>query len=246
MIKKLTLLLLLFLISLFSYAIDYQIIKEIPLPKNCFTQGLIKTENHFYISCGKYKKSRLIKLDNQGNILKQYHFKDNIFAEGIALHNNTIIVLTWKENKVFTFDKELKQLSADDFKKQGWGATHNGNNWITSEGSSTLFTVDKNFQIINEHTVVNKWLYPITKINELENLPNFIAANIWQKNQIIFIKKPLKKINQIAYKIDLSRLAEKHKHQGVLNGIAYEKDNKALWVTGKNWSSIYQIALLIE
>lgn len=241
---KLKFLLLLFFVSSHANTADYQVLKKIPLPKDCFTQGLIKTKKNFYISCGKYKKSRVLKLDNHGNILAQYHFNDNIFAEGIALHNNKIIVLTWKASKIFTFDKNLNRVSVNSFSIQGWGATHNGKHWITSNGSSKLFTLSNSFNIIKQHRILNQWLYPISKINELEDLPNHIAANIWQKNQVIFIPKPLKSINRISHKIDLSKLAEKHKTQGVINGIAYNKAADELWVTGKSWDFIYSIQLL--
>lgn len=46
--------------------------------------------------------------------------------------------------------------------------------------------------------------------------------------------------------LDLSSLSAKvevKNREGVLNGIAYDEQQQALWVTGKNWPAMYLIKL---
>lgn len=58
------------------------------------------------------------------------------------MFKDKIYVLTWREKKVFVFDKELKNKEELPWKRQGWGITHNDTHLFISDGSSTIYVVD--------------------------------------------------------------------------------------------------------
>ncbi|MHC4334796.1 MAG: glutaminyl-peptide cyclotransferase, partial [Planctomycetota bacterium] len=77
--------------------------------------------------------------------------------------------------------------------------------------------------------------------NELEYIDGKIYANIWPTNRIAIIAPDTGKITAW---IDLKGILDKRelKHRvDVLNGIAYDKKNKRLFVTGKWWPKLFHI-----
>jgi len=52
---------------------------------------------------------------------------------------------------------------------------------------------------------------------------------------------------EVEERIDMSGLlpmSERNRNTDVLNGIAYDKDGDRLFVTGKNWSKLYEIKVV--
>ena len=72
-----------------------------------------------------------------------------------------------------------------------------------------------------------------------------VYANIWLDDRIAIINP---ETGQITAWIDLSGISESEKFDSdsVLNGIAYDQKKNRLFVTGKNWSNVYEIALIPE
>jgi glutamine cyclotransferase len=84
---------------------------------------------------------------------------------------------------------------------------------------------------------------PLVKLNELEFIKGEIYANIWQTDYIARIN-PLS--GEVLGWIDLTGLlplTERRVDTDVLNGIAYDEVGDRLFVTGKQWSKIFQITL---
>ncbi|HET7896991.1 MAG TPA: glutaminyl-peptide cyclotransferase, partial [Flavisolibacter sp.] len=83
---------------------------------------------------------------------------------------------------------------------------------------------------------------PAVNINELEYVNGFIYANQWQLNDILKIDPAT---GNVVAKMDLTSLVQQEKatnpNAEVLNGIAYDPASKKFYVTGKNWSKIYQL-----
>ena len=78
-------------------------------------------------------------------------------------------------------------------------------------------------------------------LNELEYFKGSIYANIHDLN-LIFVLKPAS--GEITDEIDFTGLLEPNWVLCELNGIAYDKDSDHLFVTGKNWSKIFEIRLI--
>jgi glutamine cyclotransferase len=85
---------------------------------------------------------------------------------------------------------------------------------------------------------------PVTNLNELEFIHGEIWANVWQTEVIVRIDPLTGRVNSI---VDLSGLAERTARNGaeaVLNGIAYDAEADRLLVTGKYWSTVFEIDLI--
>ena len=83
----------------------------------------------------------------------------------------------------------------------------------------------------------------IKSINELEWINGKIYGNIWQKDAIAIINPITGSVEQV---LDLSSLRSKvtNKEAEVLNGIAFNKKTKTLFVTGKNWNKTFEIRVI--
>lgn len=228
--------------------INYKSIMELtntyPHNKDSFTQGLFVANDMLYETRGLYGESKLYKNINLTNGIpeKIYSFDNSIFAEGSTVLNNKIYVLTYKENKVYRFDLESLQLEQEyKYFKEGWGLTTDGKHLIASDGSSKIYYLDESLNCVKELTVTinNK---EINNINELEYIKGYIWANVWYKDYIVVIDpedgKVIKKITFKELKKDVNVDA------GVLNGIAYDKNNDKIYITGKNWNKLFEFKLI--
>ncbi|MGB6629793.1 MAG: glutaminyl-peptide cyclotransferase, partial [Terriglobales bacterium] len=87
---------------------------------------------------------------------------------------------------------------------------------------------------------------PIDQLNELEFVDGEIFANIWQTNRIARISP---RNGAVVGWIDLTGLLSpiyRLQPGAVLNGIAYDPDQKRLFVTGKLWPNIFEIKLVLK
>ncbi len=229
--------------------IGYRVINEYPHDSNAYTQGLLLEEGQLYESTGRYGESsvRIVDLET-GKVKKQTMLAGNMFGEGLALWNDQLIQLTWEENTIFTYSKnKLLQLSSAHYDGEGWGLTHDGQQLILSDGSSTLRMLDPKTLKPTGMLEVRLNNRRVRDINELEYVDGFIYANIWHTDLIYKISPKSGEVKAI---IDLSNLFDTSTltdDQAVLNGIAhyYTKDKKLrLLVTGKLWPKLFEIELV--
>ncbi|MES2826782.1 MAG: glutaminyl-peptide cyclotransferase [Bacteroidota bacterium] len=217
-----------------------------------FTEGFLVHKGQFLESTGSPSErpqaesligilnTKTGKLDVKAKLDKSIYF-----GEGIVIVNDKLYQLTYKNQQGFIYDANtFKKLG--DFKyanPEGWGLTTDGKSIIMSDGSSSLTYLDpKNLQPIKTVTV-KKYGAPITMINELEYINGFIYGNIWQTNEIVKINPAT---GDVVGKLDLTPINSVEKTDNPrameMNGIAYDAATKKVYVTGKMWSKVYEIA----
>jgi len=232
--------------------IGYSIIKVYPHDTSSYTEGLELKNNSLYESGGNYGSSKLVQKSIDGNITKSVALAKQYFGEGITILNNKIYQLTWSEHVVFVYDiSTFKKTNELHWPYEGWGMTNDGKNIIISTGSSILYFVDPDsFKILNQVSVTDNY-GPISKVNELEYVNNFIYANIYETDNIIKIDP---QTGIVVGKLDLSGILQKsgisydvqkysQSSGNVLNGIAYDSSKNSFLVTGKMWPSMFEIKL---
>lgn len=228
-----------------------------------FTQGLYWDNGTLFISSGLYGRSQLI-VENKTQQLKTVAIPQQYFAEGLTVIDDKLYLLTWKEQTLFVIDKYTLALHEIwHYKGEGWGLTHTDNHFIMSNGSNRLM-----FRNLNTFAIESELhIESLDKLNELEYVDGIVWANRWLDDGIYAID-----IHQgcIKQRIDLSKLRQqatfneksnnkkidKHSKKSaaenespvkqrdqVTNGIAYDVQRNALWVTGKFWSKRYLIEL---
>lgn len=225
----------------------YKIINTYPHDKNAFTQGLIYRDGYLYEGTGLRGHSSLRQIElNTGKVKKIHHLPDRYFGEGITIYNEKIYQLTWESEVCFVYNLNFKLLDQFNYQREGWGLTNNDDHLIMSDGTDKLyfinpddFTIEKSLQV----TMDNK---PVKNINELEYIKGMIYANIWRENIIIKIDPMTGEVDGI---IDLEGIIDPANYDyelNVLNGIAYDRENDRLFVTGKLWPIIFEIELKLK
>jgi glutamine cyclotransferase len=209
-----------------------------------FTQGLAFSEGKLFEGTGDPNgigATMIGEVDlNSGKILRKRSAAAPIFGEGITLVGNELFQITWQNNTCYVYDKKtFAPLRQYTYVGEGWGLTYDGTHLIMSDGSETLtFRDPKTFKEIKTIQVYTHE-GAITKLNELEYIDGFIYANIWTSNLIAVIEPATGKV--IAT-IDATEAVQKGKGSGeVLNGIAYNQKTGKTYITGKFWTSLFEV-----
>jgi glutamine cyclotransferase len=87
---------------------------------------------------------------------------------------------------------------------------------------------------------------PLPRLNELEWIEGEIWANVWQANQLVRIDPESGDVVGIVDLRGLLDPRDRRPDTDVLNGIAWDAEQRALWVTGKRWPWLYQIRLIAQ
>jgi glutamine cyclotransferase len=153
--------------------------------------------------------------------------------------------LTWKSHVVFVYDKRtLKRRHNFYYPTEGWGITHDGTRLIMSDGTSKLQFLNVNSFNVTGVIEVRENGVPLSDLNELEYVNGEIWANVWSTDRIARISSDT---GQVIGWIDLSGLLKAEgptRSVDVLNGIAYDKEDDRLFVTGKLWPKLFEIELV--
>lgn len=226
----------------------YKIINSYPHDPLAFTQGLEFYNDTLYEGTGQYGVSALRKVDYKtGEVLQETALGKKYFGEGITILNDKIYFLTWREKVGFIYDAQsLKQIGSFDYgeSKEGWGLCNDGHVFYKSDGSSRIWLLDP------ETLKEKEYIQPVTqnslanRVNEMEFIEGKIYANTWQKDGVLIIDPKTGAVEGI---IDFRGLKD---HLGnrdkadVLNGIAYLKSEKRLFVTGKKWDKLFEVEII--
>ena len=225
--------------------LSYEILATLPHDPTCYTQGLVIDEGVFYESCGLYGQSSLRLVDPAtGTVQAETELDASFFAEGLALLEGKLYQLTWRENTGFVYDAStFEQLRAFNYQTEGWGLTTDGSALILSDGTNTLYWLDPGTMQIVRQVNVSYQGQSVEYLNELEFINGLIFANIYLTDTIVAVNPD---DGNVVSLIDLTGLrpAQNQAVQGeVLNGIAYDSINDKLYLTGKNWPSLYEVRL---
>ena len=230
-------------IEIENYTVE--VISQIPHSNESFTQGLLYYEGKFYESTGLYGKSSLQKLDAITGKMEKFLPVYDVFCEGLALHNNKLYQLTWREDKCFVYDIESFQiLDTLTYHTEGWGLTSDGENLIMSDGSEVIyFRNTQNFDI-KRKIFVEKAGNPLSNLNELEYVNGYIYANIYTTNYLAKIEPTTGNVVAMIDATPLYDYLSYSPNMDVLNGIAYNPKTKTFYLTGKNWETIFEVKFL--
>src|SRR5690606_14695559 len=230
--------------------LTFQIIRTLAHDTSAFTQGFLFENGQLIEGTGLERHTRINRIDTSSakvEVLKS-NYDNDIFGEGITILNNKLYQLTYLNNKIYTFDMDnLKQPSATHtWQNEGWGLTHDSTSLILSDGSSTLYYLNpENMAIVKELKVQDN-LGSVDSLNELEYVDDHIYANQWGSD---FIYKIDPETGYVVGKMSFEGILELYDKnfqpdpEKVLNGIAWDPENKFMFVTGKNWPLIFKIRI---
>ncbi len=231
----------------------YNLETVFPHDETAFTEGLSFYQGELWESTGspeemKDTRSLIGKVDSATGKLNPVIEIDRnqFFGEGFVHLNGKIYQLTYQKKVGFVYDAETFE-EVDRFPipgEEGWGMTTDGKSLIMSDGTDYLYFLDpaslqvsKKIQVLAENT-------PLQFLNELEWVDGAIYANVYTTNTIVKINPTTGAVEGQVELSELARDARQHSKRPLeMNGIAYNKERGTFYVTGKMWSSIYEISL---
>lgn len=222
-----------------------QIVNEFPHDVTSYTQGLFFYNGGMYESTGLNGKSTFRKVDiKTGKPLYRLDFAKKYFLEGSVEKDGNIYMLTWMNGVAFVYDAEtLEYKSTFSYPREGWGLTTDGKNLIASDGTANLYFMDDSFKTVRKLTVKLNGR-SVRDLNELEYIDGKIWANVYLTDMIVIIDPADGNVTGI---VDCSGLLPENlrtEDTDVLNGIARNPVDGKLYLTGKNWSRLYEVALV--
>ena len=226
----------------------YRIVNTYPHNTESFTQGLVIDNGTLYEGTGLNGRSAISIVDiTTGDTIKSEKLAGKYFGEGITIVDDKIVQLTWRAQKGFVYDKStLKPIKTFKYQTQGWGITYDGKHIIMSDGTDMLYFMDPRTYKVRGKLEVYDRGGKVSRLNELEYIDGKIYANVWGTEKLAIINP---KTGQVVAWVDLSGLLTKEEKKSridVLNGIAYDKENQKLYVTGKLWPKLFEIEIVKE
>ncbi len=225
--------------------LGYRVVKSYPHDIHAFTQGLVYDNGVIFESTGQETSSSVREVEFEtGKIIRQHNLDASLFGEGIALYKDRIYQVTYTSKVGFIYEKStFRVINKIYYPTQGWGLTTIGDNIVMSDGTNVLYFYEPEmFTAVSRIEVYDNEI-KVDSLNELEYINGEIWANIWLSDRIARIDPLSGKV--IAY-IDLKGLlpkGERNQDTDVLNGIAYDKENNRLFVTGKRWPKLFEIKI---
>lgn len=113
-----------------------------------------------------------------------------------------------------------------------------------SDGTASIHTVDPETFRREKRTTVTYKSVPVEYLNELEWIGGKIWANVYTTDQIVIIDPATGIVEGIVDLTGLLPETEVTETTDVLNGIAYDAERDRIFVTGKNWSKLFEIEII--
>jgi glutaminyl-peptide cyclotransferase len=226
----------------------YEILERYPHDQTAFTQGLEFKNDTLYESTGQKGMSSLRKTDYKtGEVLELVPLSNEYFGEGITILNDKIYQLTWQERTGFIYDLPTLEKTGTfvyNESAEGWGLCNDGTNIYKSDGTEKIWTLNPTTLAEKSYVEIYTNKQRIKRVNELEWVDGKIYANIWERNSIAIVNPNTGAVEGV---IDLSGLQKEvtqHANLDVLNGIAYNGEPNILYITGKNWDTLFKIKVV--
>ncbi|MDF7801230.1 glutaminyl-peptide cyclotransferase [Pontiellaceae bacterium B1224] len=232
-------------LSAFAAEATYKILETADHDPSLFTQGFVVDGDELIESAGLYGRSRILRYKIEtGELIQSKALPASVFAEGLHQLNDSVYLLTWQEGLAYRLDSEdfsIQQRYV--LETEGWGLTHDGKQFIQSDGSNVLFFRNSSTFKEEKQLPVYNGMRRQNNLNELEYARGLIWANVYMTPTIVAISPD---DGHVTFSLDCSAIAAQHKDGDVghvLNGIAYDPQRDAFWVTGKCWDKRYLIEI---
>ncbi|HKU63820.1 MAG TPA: glutaminyl-peptide cyclotransferase [Rhizomicrobium sp.] len=213
-----------------------------------FTEGLEAHDGAIYESTGDFfGETRINRIDPQtGHVSVLMNAGKSYFGEGMTFFGDLLYQMTYREHRVFVFDKTMRKVREFPNPREGWGLTHDESQLIASDGSNRLYFLSpQDFSTRRVLSVFDQGRR-VRNLNELEYVQGAIWANIFEEWSLVRISP---RTGCVEARADLQPLralmsaADRHAIDSdenfVPNGIAYSPASGLFIVTGKYWPMLY-------
>jgi glutaminyl-peptide cyclotransferase len=223
-------------------------IQSWPHDTAAYTQGLAIYRGRLLESTGLLARSEVRELDvATGSVRRRVALPATEFGEGITVVGDRLYQLTWRGGRGHVYDPgTLTPIDSFSYAGEGWGLATDGRLLYMSDGTSRIRVVDptgfrelRTIQVRERDSTV--WM-----LNELEWVRGELWANVYQTDLIARIDPTT---GRVVGWIDVGNLLSAAQRQdvsrrgGVANGIAFDSVRNRLFVSGKLWPRLFEIAV---
>lgn len=221
-----------------------RVLRSFPHDSRAFTQGLFFSDGRLFESTGRYGRSTLREVDlATGAVRRSVALPPDVFGEGATAWGREVVSLSWTNGVGFRWDRDsFAPRGRFTYPGEGWGLTAGARELILSDGSASLRFLDPVTFRERRRVQVTIGGRPLDQLNELEWVNGEVLANIWHQKLIARIDP---RTGTVRGFIDLAPVVAQvavSDPESVPNGIAFDARSGRLFVTGKNWPKLFEIA----
>ena len=222
-----------------------RIVARFPHDPAAFTEGLLWHDGALYESIGLEGRSEVRRVSlADGRVTARARIPATEFGEGLAAWGSELVSLTWHGGVAHRWDvRTLKPRGGGRFTGEGWGLTTDAAGFVHSDGTPTLRFLDPATLAVRRTVEVTLRGRPVRDINELETVDGALLANVWHTPYLLRIDPATGRTTAV---IDLRPVVAQVQltdPEAVANGIAWDAAGRRLFVTGKLWPALFEIAL---
>ena len=224
-----------------------EVLRELAHERDAYTQGLVWWNGVLFESTGREGESTLRRIDPRtGRVEQRIDIPAQYFGEGLSLVDRRLIMLTWRAQRAFVYDRDsFRLLDTHRYRGEGWGLCHDGERLIMSDGTDRLtFRDPVTFAPLGEQRVRLDGR-PLRELNELECVDGGVYANVWQTDVIVRIDPATGRVTDT---VDAAGLLQGPDRLGaeVLNGIAHDPQADTFYITGKWWPKMFEVRFVVD
>lgn len=207
-----------------------------------FTEGFELAGGSLWESTGLSGHSQLRELDPaSGTVRRSVALPDDAFGEGVTVLPDRIWQLTYRDGVAYDRDPAtLAVRRTVSLEREGWGACHDTERVLTSDGTDELVARDPVSFTPRGAVRVTAAGVPVDELNELECTPAGVWANVWRTDHIVRIDPTSGRVTAV---VDASGLLPPGERgdTDVLNGIAAVPGTDEFLLTGKLWPTTFRV-----
>jgi glutaminyl-peptide cyclotransferase len=216
-----------------------------PHDTTAWTEGLVlDSAGRLFESTGRVGQSSVREVDPlTGVVLREAALPGNEYAEGLALVDERLIQLTWKDGVALEWDRDtFAPLGSFAYAGEGWGLCFDGTRLVMSDGTGTLTFRDPASFAAQGTVGVTFHGQPLARLNELECVDGAVWANVWETDAIVRIEPTTGAVTDVldARGIIVPNPADSDRG-AVLNGIAHDEGAGTFLLTGKLWPEMIEV-----
>lgn len=222
-----------------------RVVHRYPHDPRAFTEGLLFRDGSLFESIGLEGRSEVRRVDlTTGAVRARAPIPASEFGEGLASWKDELVSLTWHGGVAHRWDaRTLRAKGVGRFVGEGWGLASDGRTLVHSDGSAILRFLDPATLAVRRTVTVTLRGKPVDQVNELEAVDGAVLANVWHTPYLLRIDPASGRVTGL---VDLRPVVAQvavTDPEAVANGIAYDPKARRLFVTGKLWPALFEIAL---
>ena len=222
------------------------ILDELPHDTTAFTQGMAYANDSLYESTGLDSESSIRRIDPVTGDIELARKLPGHFGEGIAVHEERIVQLTWRSNVAFVYRlDDFSIIEQWPFEGEGWGLAATRDGFVMTNGSSELRFLDQRFHLMKTVKARRKGT-ALGWLNDLESAHGRLFVHRLGDHYLFEIDPARGRINRLIDCSELIRRAKLGEAGQVRHGIATDPTGDIYYLTRKRGPLLFTVRIRFD